>query len=79
MKLFNRKIEKCFADLKANAEKMLPCRYEVSFDVPDPYDCDKIASVLKLFFEEDLGYSVIIEAKKGVSEKERTTVFLTLS
>ncbi len=62
--------------LREDAEKMRVCRREVSFEIPDHFDVDKMENVLRLYFE-DLGYKPLVEPRNTGEESRKILITLT--
>jgi hypothetical protein len=67
---FSTSLNDYFNELKNRANRMLPCSYEMSFEIPDKLNVDRTEEILISYFE-DLGYSVIAEPRK---DNDRTVV-----
>lgn len=64
--------------LRDDAEKMRVCRREISFEVPDHFDVDKMESILRLYFE-DLGYKPLVEQRNVKDATESRKILITLT
>ncbi len=63
--------------LKEDAEKMRQCRREVTFEIPDHFDIDRMEAVLTSHFV-DIGYKPLVEPR-DVSESTIKNIVITLT
>jgi hypothetical protein len=63
--------------LKEDAEKMRHCRREVTFEIPDHFDIDRMEAVLTSHFV-DIGYKPLVEPRDA-SEETIKKIVITLT
>lgn len=72
-KHFSRELDRFFDEVKQDANNMKILHREVTFTVPEPFDVDKIESLLSNYFT-DMGYKALAEPRTKDSNKIRLTI-----
>ncbi len=71
--LFLEELEQVFNQLEDKAMQMIDCHFEVSFDIKEAYDIDKVEILLRDYFL-DLEFDVIV-AERNDEQSDRKVVF----
>ena len=71
---FADELNKFFGELSEEASFMKHCHFEVTFEVPLPFDVNRTEEILRNYFK-DLKYEAIPEPRKGDTNK----IVLTLT
>ena len=68
--LFLGEMEQVFDQLEERAMQMTDCHFEVSFDIRESYDIDKVEVLLRDYFL-DLGFDVIVAERNDERNDEQ--------
>jgi hypothetical protein len=73
--LFLEELMQVFDQLEEKATQMTDCHFEVSFDINEAYNIDKVEILLRDYFM-DLGFEVIV-AERGEDDERKVVFTLT--